>query len=75
VYHEDVGFKWGGELREEMQWLWRHRLIKEKQGDLTLKEMESKNKGDKFGNYFEITDAGVEYLRLVDEAENAGEAG
>jgi hypothetical protein len=75
VYHRDVEFGWRKEFREEMQWLWRHRLIKAKHGDLTLKEMESKNKGDKFGDYFEISDAGVEYLRLVDEAESADDAG
>jgi hypothetical protein len=49
--------------------LWRHRLIKEKHDDLILEEMERKERGDKFEDYFEISAAGSEYLRLREEVD------
>ena len=66
-------FNWRDEFGKEMWRLWRHRLIKEKHGATTLQEMEHKRKGDRFENYFEISAAGSEYLRLREEVDGDSE--
>jgi DNA-binding PadR family transcriptional regulator len=54
--------------------LWRHRLIKPKQfGDKVLEKMKTRGHGD-VKNHFKITDAGKEYLRLIEETDSTGEA-
>lgn len=66
-------FEWHDDFRNEMWRLWRHRLIKAKHGDLTLKEMESKQRGSDAREYFELTEAGEEYLRLARQVGSTGE--
>jgi hypothetical protein len=69
AYHPRFTFDWSKEFEEEMWRLWRRRLIKEKHGDRTLRKMERKEEGDRFEDYFEISAAGSEYLRLREEVD------
>lgn len=69
AYHPHFTFDWSKEFDEEMWRLWRRRLIKEKHGDRTLRKMERKEEGDRFEDYFEISAAGSEYLRLREEVD------
>jgi hypothetical protein len=68
-------FEWRETFEQEMWKLWRHRLITEKQvgDDKVLEKMKTRGHGD-VKNYFEITDAGKEYLRLIEETDSTGEA-
>lgn len=69
AYDPHLTFTWTETFGKEMWRLWRHRLIKEKHDDLILEEMERKERGDKFEDYFEISAAGSEYLRLREEVD------